>query len=161
MAIRLGDEAPDFTADSTEGPISFHEYLGDSWGVLFSHPKDFTPVCTTELGRVAALKPEFDKRNVRIITVSTDTPAQLKSGREKHQLGALMLSDRKLAVTDRFGLRNTGMHSGIPGGAKVLPVPTSVLADANGKVLWMDQSENYQRRSDPNYVMTALRTHLD
>lgn len=72
MALRLGDEAPNFTAESTEGTIKFHEYLGDSWGVLFSHPADFTPVCTTELGAVSRLRDEFSKRNVKVIALSVD-----------------------------------------------------------------------------------------
>jgi thioredoxin-dependent peroxiredoxin len=72
MALQLGDTAPDFEADSSEGRISFHQWLGDSWGVLFSHPKDFTPVCTTELGYMAKIKPDFDRRDVKIIGLSVD-----------------------------------------------------------------------------------------
>src|SRR6266576_7329829 len=72
MALRLGDVAPNFTAESTEGTIKFYDYLGTGWGVLFSHPKDFTPVCTTELGAVAKLKPEFEKRNVKVLGLSVD-----------------------------------------------------------------------------------------
>ncbi len=73
MAIRLGDTAPDFEAQSSEGPIKFHEFIGDGWCVLFSHPKDFTPVCTTELGYMAKIKPEFDKRNVKVLGLSVDS----------------------------------------------------------------------------------------
>ena len=75
MSIRLGDTAPDFTAETSEGPIGFHDWIGDSWAVLFSHPKDFTPVCTTELGYMAKIKPEFDRRDTKIIGLSVD-PAE-------------------------------------------------------------------------------------
>jgi alkyl hydroperoxide reductase subunit AhpC len=72
MSIRLGDDAPDFTAETTDGPVSFHDWKGDGWAILFSHPKDFTPVCTTELGRLAGLKDEFAKRNTKVIGLSVD-----------------------------------------------------------------------------------------
>ncbi|HLL41665.1 MAG TPA: redoxin domain-containing protein, partial [Segetibacter sp.] len=72
MSLHLGDEVPNFTANTTIGPIDFYEYLGDSWGVLFSHPADYTPVCTTELGRTAALQEEFAKRNVKVLALSVD-----------------------------------------------------------------------------------------
>jgi len=72
MALTIGDTAPDFHAETTEGPIDFHDWVGDDWAVLFSHPRDFTPVCTTELGYMASIKPEFDKRNTKIIAISTD-----------------------------------------------------------------------------------------
>ena len=110
MALRLGDLAPDFTAESTEGTIAFHEYLGDGWGVLFSHPKDFTPVCTTELGRVAALKPEFDARNVKVVGLSVDPLADhhaWKGDIEETQGTALnfpLLADPDRVVADLYDM---------------------------------------------------------
>jgi alkyl hydroperoxide reductase subunit AhpC len=79
MSLRIGDVAPDFSADTSEGPIKFHDWLGNSWGILFSHPKDFTPVCTTELGYLAGLKPEFDKRNCKIVGLSADPVSDHKN----------------------------------------------------------------------------------
>ena len=108
--VRLGETAPDFTAESTEGTINFHEYLGDSWGVLFSHPKDYTPVCTTELGRVAKLKGEFEKRNCKVIGLSVDDLASHEgwaSDIEETQGVALnfpLLADDNRKVSDLYDM---------------------------------------------------------
>jgi alkyl hydroperoxide reductase subunit AhpC len=110
MAVRLGDTAPDFTADTTQGEIHFHEWLGDSWGVLFSHPKDFTPVCTTELGYVAKIKPEFEKRNVKIIGLSVDpVDSHVKweadiAETQGSQVNFPMIGDPDRAVADLYDM---------------------------------------------------------
>jgi|TARA_B100001964_G_C14198120_1_gene584405 peroxiredoxin len=111
---------------------------------------------------LAELQREFDKRGVQVLTVSTDKPGVIQKKRGVHRLKARMLSDRNLAVTDAFGLRNQLIHSGPPGDdVEALPVPTTLLVNSDGKVLWIDQAENYQRRSGPEVVMAALQTHLD
>ena len=110
MAIRLGDTAPDFTAETTEGPVHFHEWLGDSWGILFSHPKDFTPVCTTELGAFAKAKPEFDKRNTKLIGLSVDSVESHKGwasdieGTQGSALNFPLIGDEDHRVADLYDM---------------------------------------------------------
>ena len=110
MALALNDIAPDFEAQTTEGDIRFHDWIGDSWAVLFSHPKDFTPVCTTELGTMAGLKSEFDKRNVKIIGISVDPVEnhnKWKGDIQKatgHAVNYPMIADRDLNVAKLFGM---------------------------------------------------------
>jgi len=110
MSIRLGDDAPNFTAETTEGTIDFHDWKGDSWAVLFSHPKDYTPVCTTELGRVAALKPEFDKRNVKVIGLSVDPVASHQGWKQDiadvtgSELNFPLIADQDRKVSDLYDL---------------------------------------------------------
>jgi peroxiredoxin len=96
-----------------------------------------------------------------MVAVSGDTPEQIRAGKKKHGSRAILLSDRDVSVTDLMGIRNQGFHSGVPGvSAPALAIPTTVLVDAGGIVRWIDQSENYQRRSDPDLVGNALRQHL-
>ena len=110
MALKLGDTAPDFEANTTEGSIRFHEWLGDSWGVLFSHPKDFTPVCTTELGYMARIKPDFDKRNVKVIGLSVDPVenharwANDIKETQGHAPNYPMIGDTDLKVSKLYGM---------------------------------------------------------
>jgi len=110
MALQLGDTAPDFEADTTEGRINFHDWVGDSWAVLFSHPKDFTPVCTTELGYMAKIKPEFDRRNVKIIGLSVD-PTERHAGwaadieeTQGHAPNYPMIGDVDFNVSKLYGM---------------------------------------------------------
>jgi thioredoxin-dependent peroxiredoxin len=110
MTVKIGDVAPDFEADTTEGPIKFHDWIGDSWCVLFSHPKDFTPVCTTELGTMAGMKPDFDKRNVKIIGLSVDPVDDHKRWLEDirevtgNAVTYPMIGDPELMVAKLYGM---------------------------------------------------------
>jgi len=110
MALQIGDIAPDFQADTTEGPLTFHEWAGDSWVVLFSHPKDFTPVCTTELGYMAKAKPEFDRRNVKILGISIDSVSdhqRWKNDIQETQGAAVtypLIGDTQMTVAKLYGM---------------------------------------------------------
>src|SRR5947208_10862756 len=110
MTLRIGDTAPDFEADTTEGPIRFHDWIGDGWAILFSHPKDFTPVCTTELGYMAGLEPEFKKRNCKIIGLSVDPVAKHETWAKDieetqgHKVNYPMIGDPQLKVAKAYGM---------------------------------------------------------
>lgn len=120
MTIRIGDVAPDFTAETTEGTIKFHEWIGDNWAILFSHPKDFTPVCTTELGYMARLKPEFDKRKTKIIGLSVDPVSDHKNWvgdiaeTQGHAVNYPMIGDDDLTVAKLYDM----IHPNASGGAR-------------------------------------------
>lgn len=120
MPLRIGDEAPDFSAETTEGKINFHEWIGDSWAILFSHPKDFTPVCTTELGYMAGLKPEFDKRNCKIVGLSIDSVEDHNAWKEDiretqgHTVNYPMIGDTDLKVAKLYDM----IHPNASGKAK-------------------------------------------
>ncbi|MEW7007221.1 MULTISPECIES: peroxiredoxin [unclassified Lentilitoribacter] len=110
MSLRINDTAPDFTAETTQGTINFHEWMGDSWAVLFSHPKDFTPVCTTELGTMAGIAPEFEKRNVKIIGISVDPVESHEKWKADiatatgHNVDYPLIGDKDLAVAKAFSM---------------------------------------------------------
>jgi alkyl hydroperoxide reductase subunit AhpC len=133
MAVRLGDTAPDFAAQTTEGPIKFHDWIGNSWAILFSHPKDFTPVCTTELGEVARLKPEFDKRNVKVIGLSVDpADSHSKWADDIRETQGQALNFPLIADADR---NVSGLYDMIhPNANDTLTVRSVFIIDPNKKV---------------------------
>ena len=118
MSIRLGEEAPDFTAETTEGTIRFHEWIGDQWVILFSHPKDFTPVCTTELGYMAGLKPDFDKRNTKVIGLSVDPVSDHQkwakdiAETQGHAVNYPMIGDADLNVAKLYDMIHPNASAG-------------------------------------------------
>ena len=120
MALRLGDDAPDFTAETTQGTIRFHEWIGDGWAILFSHPKDFTPVCTTELGYMAGLKAEFDKRNTKIIGLSVDSVSDHDrwskdiEETQGHRVNYPMIGDPEMKIAKLYDM----IHPNATGSAK-------------------------------------------
>ena len=136
MELRLGDTAPDFTAETTEGTIHFHEWLGDSWGVLFSHPADYTPVCTTELGRTAQLKSEFEKRNTKVLVVSVDDleshQGWVKDINETQNttVNFPMIADQDRKVADFYGM----IH---PNASNTLTVRSVFVIDPDKKIKLM------------------------
>ena len=171
MAIRIGDVAPDFTAETTQGTINFHEWLGDSWGILFSHPKDFTPVCTSELGMAAKLKPEFEKRNVKILGLSVD-PLESHKEWEKDieetqgaEVNFPMIADpeRKVATlydmihpnaSDTFTVRSVYIVGPDKKVKLVLTYPASVgrnFAELLRVIDALQMAENYQVATPANW----------
>ena len=133
MALRLGDEAPNFTAETTEGTIDFHEWKADSWAVLFSHPKDFTPVCTTELGRVAELKPDFEARNTKVIGLSVDPVSSHEGWADDiaevtgHKLNFPLIDDSSRTVSDLYDM----IH---PNAAETVTVRNVFIVGPDNKV---------------------------
>jgi thioredoxin-dependent peroxiredoxin len=133
MSVQLGSTAPDFSVDTTEGPIKFHEWIGNSWAVLFSHPKDFTPVCTTELGYVARIKPEFDKRGVKVIALSVDPVDSHKKWigdieeTQSTKMNFPIIGDVDSKVSNLYGM----IH---PEAAATITVRSVYIIDPNKKV---------------------------
>jgi alkyl hydroperoxide reductase subunit AhpC len=140
MTLRIGDTVPDFTAASTHGPIRFHDWIGDRWAILFSHPKDFTPVCTTELGYMARIAPEFDRRGCRILGLSTDTLADHKAWMADIQTtqGAAVdypiISDTDLAVAKLYGMLHPNAAPGARTAADNATIRSLIVIGPDKKV---------------------------
>ena len=160
-AVAVGGPALDFTAPDDSGqPFALARLRGRPFLLKFFRGH-WCPYCVAELRRWEELRPELDARGIAVVTVCTDTPEKIRVGRAKHGLRAVMLADPDLAVTDRYHLRNPRNFAPKPGLIIPLPIPTTILVDADGVVRWIDQAEDYMHRSDPERVLAAIRSTLD
>ena len=140
MSLRIGETVPDFKADTTQGPMQFHNWIGDGWAILFSHPKDFTPVCTTELGYMAGLEPEFAKRNCKIVGLSVDPVASHEKWKvdiqetQGHAVNYPMIGDENLAVAKAFGMLPAEAEPGVRTAVDNQTVRTVMLIGPDKKI---------------------------
>jgi peroxiredoxin len=159
-AVAVGDPIIDFTArDDDDRPFDLASLRGRPFLLKFFRGH-WCPYCVGELQRWQAMRPALDALGVEMVTVCSDTAEQIRTGRRKHGLRAVMLPDPNLAITDRYGLRNPRNFAPKPGVIIPLPIPTTILVDADGIVRWIDQATDYMRRSDPERVVGEIRTVL-
>ncbi len=158
--VAVGGPVVDFTASDDEGrPFARASLRGTPFLLKFFRGH-WCPYCTAELRRWEELRPELDARGIRFVTVCADTAAQIRAGRGKHGLRAVMVPDPTLAITDRYNLRSPKNFAPKPGVIIPLPIPTTILVDARGTVRWIDQATDYMRRSDPARVLAVIRAAL-
>lgn len=159
-AVAAGGPVVDFTATDDEGrPFDLASLRGTPFLLKFFRGH-WCPYCTAELRRWETLRPELDACGIRFVTVCADTAEQIRAGRGKHGLRAVMVPDPTLTITDRYNLRSPKNFAPKPGVIIPLPIPTTILVDARGTVSWIDQATDYMRRSDPERVLTAIRATL-
>lgn len=159
-AVAVGGLVIDFSATDDEGrPFDLASLRGTPFLLKFFRGH-WCPYCTAELRRWATMRPELDACGIRFVTVCADTAEQIRTGRAKHGLRAVMLPDPALAITDRYNLRSPKNFAPKPGLIIPLPIPTTILVDAHGIVRWIDQATDYMQRSDPERVMHLIRTAL-
>lgn len=160
-AVAVGDPIIDFVTTDDEGrPFDLASLRGRPFLLKFFRGH-WCPYCVGELQRWQAMRPALDELDVAMVTICADTAEQIRTGRRKHGLRAVMLPDPTLAITDRYALRNPRNFAPKPGVIIPLPIPTTILVDAGGTVRWIDQATDYMRRSDPERVLTAMRAVLE
>jgi peroxiredoxin len=158
--VEVGDTLPSFSALDENGDAFDSSDLAGKRVLLKFFRGHWWPYCVAELRRWEELRPLLDKSGIQVVTVSTDKPAEIRVGHSVHGLGAIMLADPELKVIEQFGFRNKNLNNFRVPGRPGLPVPTTLLIDSDGKVVWKDQSPNYTQRSDPDYVGTAINDFM-